>query len=210
MASPVEKFLGYQIAGLFLFALITSLKDGSWINYYNEFIIVTIISAVYYFSKMFTIHRENPGSTDLLKVFYIYVFVLIPSIFLYDLFHVHYQDLKKNASDYNEKLLMAGDLHRLFATSANTFFISFETEINSMLPERAVLPNKEIVVSCSKFNYERYRDYVKSGRIRYMILPNAGTLNSFMDADLSFFHPIQRHGKWVILENDQSFSENKN
>ena len=198
---PIEKFLSMQVIGLFLFALVTSLKDGSWINYYNEFVIVTLIFTIYFFQSLFVSKTFYSQENSILNVFYIYILMLIPSILLYNIYHVHLPDLKKNASSYEEKKGIARDLQQLCQKNAGTYFISFETELNAMLPVQAILPNKEIVVGCSKFNYKNYLAYIKSGRIRYMVTASDENIHSFLNADLTAFHPIRKYHNWVLWEN---------
>lgn len=203
-ASEIDIFFSVNLIVLFCFAFLTSAKEGSWKNYYNEFIIVSIIGGAAYLGKAFVDVREYAGSKDLREIVYIYILVLIPSIGMYNLFHVHYTDLKKTSEDYREKQQLSNKLNTLLQKYPAAYFVSFETEVQNMIPEKAVVPNKDIVGFCSKFNYDRYREKVKNAHIKYMILSKGEGIPAFLQADYSGFKRMENQGKWDIWENTKN------
>jgi hypothetical protein len=70
-----------------------------------------------------------------------------------------------------------------------------------MLPTHAVVPNKDIVPTQSKFNYQVFTDNFNSGNIKYLVKPKANALNDFMGADFSGGIEVFSTTDYVVIQN---------
>ena len=89
------RFLSFTSSFIFLFAFVTSMKSGSWINYYNEFIIVVILlSAIAlntYYSKYLLEDRLHKAAAYTLAL---YLAIWLPNSVVQKVFHEHWEHLK--------------------------------------------------------------------------------------------------------------------
>jgi len=195
------RFLSYNLIFLFFFALITSIKKGAWINYYNEFIIVVIIiSAIEINNHLPKIDFNNSFSRAVVFIFSIYIILLQPNIIIYKLFHEHFEHLSLNSSNFERKIKIAKILNSKL--DDQSLFIAFDYHINSMLPLNAAIPNKDIVPSQSKFNYSKFDKEFHNGNIKYIIFPKKQEVLNYMGHDFSKFNRIYDDKEFIILESN--------
>lgn len=199
--SHQERFICLNIFVVFGFAFATSVKEGSWINYYNEFIIATLVFAALEINKLLHL-KVNPEQYARISgaLLASYLILLMPNIIGQKLFHEHLGDIKSPASRFNEKLLFAKNLNTLLSKHPDTYFLSFDTDINCMLANRSVAPNKDIIPSQSKFDYSKYHAKFNAGIIKYIVVPNTLSINSFIGNDFSKFNIIQKTDLFTLLE----------
>jgi hypothetical protein len=181
------------------FALITSGKEGSWINYYNEFLINgLILLAIVLKDLEGYIKRMN---IDLLFASFMILFQFPLSLF-HKVYDEHYKHLTSNKSEYLNGIKVAQFLTNNL--TKKDYFISFDTRIDAMLPLKTLIPNKDIVPSQSKFNYDKFNQKCKSNLIKYIVLENEVKQSSFMGINYRDYKKIDNRFGYTILMNMKS------
>ncbi|MFN5829493.1 MAG: hypothetical protein ACK46R_01955 [Bacteroidota bacterium] len=196
----VFKFLSFMNVGIFSFAVVTSVKEGSWINYYNEFIALSIILIALEVKALI----DHGIFQDRLASFVsyaaaLYLIVLLPNVMLQKIFHEHFNHLKNTSAIFAQRQQTAKWLSNHL--KKDTYFISFDDQINAMLPTHAMVPNKDIVPTQSKFNYKQVTEHYYSGLIKYIIKPRTSAISEFMGADFTGCKEVFSTADYVVLEN---------
>jgi hypothetical protein len=195
------RFMSYNLTLLFFFALTTSIKEGSWINYYNEFLVaVIIITAIEINKYLLKADFSNSFTRGAIVILSIYIILLQPNIIIHKFFHEHSEHLKNTKANFEKKIKVATIINNKLADKS--MFLAFDNHINSMLPIKAVVPNKDLVPSQSKFNYSKFDHGLKYGQVRYVIYPKKQEVMSFMGNDFSEFKKIYDDNEFIILENN--------
>jgi hypothetical protein len=70
-----------------------------------------------------------------------------------------------------------------------------------MLPTHAMVPNKDIVPTQSKFNYKKVTEHYYSGLIKYIVKPRTYAISEFMGADFTGCKEVFSTADYVVLEN---------
>lgn len=193
------RFLGYITGALFLFALITSIKEGSWINYYNEFVVMVIISTAVVINKLSAIYDQyNAIIRNSAIIFCLYIIVLLPNIITHKLFHEHLGQIKMSQNEYDNRKRIAKILNDNL--KQGQYFLAFDNQINAMLPLKCVVPNKDIVPLQSKFNYTNFDAAFNNKHIKYIVYPTDRPFMQFMGHQFSSLNQMYHDKDYVILE----------
>ncbi|MDB3907496.1 hypothetical protein OAK35_01625 [Crocinitomicaceae bacterium] len=165
------RFISFALVGTFVFAFVTSSKVGSWVNYYNEFSIAVILLATVMISRKVA-QEESKNSTwkKVGVVLVLFLSVLIPYNFTHKIFEVHANHFGTTTKAYEDGYEIATELEYILRDKY--FFISFDPRIDCMLPERSVVPNKDLVPSQSSFDYAEVIKLQAHGQIRCIVIPN--------------------------------------
>jgi len=200
--STVSRFLSYTILFLFFFAFVTTAKEGSWINYYNEYIIaVLILSAIeinnlsHHFTMKDAVHRTALWS--LVSA----IILIMPVMILNKLFHEHFNHLKDTKTIFLEKQTASKEIRQILDQNNGAYFLSFDADINCMLADRSIVPQKDIVPALTKFDYTGLYNALENGMVRYIILKTGEEPNSFLGKDFKDFSIRYDDGKYKLLEN---------
>ncbi|MBU0765915.1 MAG: hypothetical protein KJ607_13905 [Bacteroidetes bacterium] len=209
-----ERFFTYSSMFLFVFALVTSLKKGSWINYYNEFVIIVIVYSAWYINKL----RNNTSDAErksriISVIFAAYLFWLLPSIIADKALEEHHAHLKESPESYLETKEIARHLNLILKEEPDTYFLSFNPHLNSMLASKAVVPNNDIVPDKSPFDYSGFKSLFSAGKVRYIVVPVNSDIQSFLGCNYSGFPVLMKTDMWVVMKNDSvrkaAFDKNK-
>ena len=195
------RFIAFVSIGVFCFAFVTSMKEGSWINYYNEFIIATIILSAVMFERISKTTNLSDNSHQFAKIVCtVFIVILLPNVVLQKLYHEHFQHLKESSSLYKNKQKVATILESRLLS--NQYFLSFDDQINAMLPLNSVVPNKDLVPSQSKFNYQNFTNSFNIGKIRFIVKYSGSAIANFMGCDFSNFKEIYKDENFTIYESN--------
>ncbi len=203
-SSDRVRFLSFNIIGLFVFALVTSAKEGSWVNYYNEFIVAVIILAAQQMNKI-SLHNvgKNIAQTALLFIAVV-IISLMGNALMQGFFHEYYYNIRASKKEYNEKQKVAQIMAKKLALG--NYFLCFDPHINAMLARHIVIPNKEIVPRLSPFNYSKYKQAYNNGQIAYIVLSKKKPITDYMGYNFSSLKEIYQENGFVILENANRIS----
>lgn len=171
------RFLAFMLAGLFVFALITSSKIGSWVNYYNEFAIAVILIASI---RVDELSRQNDPSNNIVRqaglFLMLYLSISIPYAFSRKVFEVHIGHFQVEATSLEEKQAVGRYLQNHLED--DKFFLAFDGHINSMLPMQSVVPNKDLVPTQSSFNYAALKQLFDDDRVQFIVIRKGEPLQS--------------------------------
>lgn len=200
------RFLSFSIISLFGFAFVTSVKEGSWINYYNEFIVAVIILAATELRNVSTgvNFRESFGKT-VQYIFFAYIVLLLPNIIVSKVFHEHFEHLKAPAAVFNQQVEVAKYLNANL--EEGKYFLAFDEHINSLLPLKSVVPNKDLVPSQSRFDYTKFDELFANHGVQYVVFPTPKPQSGFMGHDFSSFPVKFSNEYFTILENKAEAAE---
>jgi len=198
------RFISFNVIALFIFAFVTSIKLGSWINYYNEFVIAAIILfAILYnkYSKEFSVKDSiYKWGGNLLSL---YIVILLPNFIMHKVFHEHLGHIRESAGYFKKKENVAKLLDHKLSVNKDNYFLAFDENICSMLADKATIPNKDIVPSQSKFNYKKFDDMINVGRLLYVVVGiNNKAVLKFMGHDFSQFEEVYKDDSFIILQNN--------
>jgi hypothetical protein len=195
------RFLSFTLVGVFIFAFVTSIKLGAWINYYNEFITTSILlTAIKFESLSQKIKQDDPIHRFTGIFCAVLIVFLLPNMMVEKLFYEHYQHIpiKESRNLYQKKQVIALTLQAKLLK--NEYFLCFDEHINAMLPLKSVIPNKDLVPAQSKFNYQNFISEFKAGQITYVVYPTNRPLVSFMDCSFLNFKEVYTDKDFTILK----------
>lgn len=193
------RFIAFMSIGIFCFAFVTSMKEGSWINYYNEFIIAAIILTAIMFERISKSMTQNDHMHRIAKIICaVFIVLLLPNVIVQKLYHEHFQHLKESSILYANKQKVAQLLESKLLN--NQYFLSFDDQINAMLPQKSVVPNKDLVPSQSKFNYQNFTKNFNNGNIRLIVKYSGSSVSTFMGCNFSNFKEIYKDDTFTIYE----------
>jgi hypothetical protein len=197
--SEKKRFLSFMLIGLFFFAFVTCIKFGSWLNYYNEFLTtVIILSAITIENLSVKIINSDPVHKAASICCTILIVVSLPNMIVEKLFYEHYQHIIAPSKLYHNKQKVASMLQSKLLK--NEYFLCFDDQINAMLPLKCVIPNKDLVPSQSKFNYQNFTKNYNSGNIKLVVYPVNKPFVDFMGCNFSNFKEIYKDNDFTILE----------
>lgn len=198
------RFICMLSAWLFLFALGTSAKQGSWLNYYTEFLTMLIILTAVKadrFSRLGWVDDRMAMAAETLAGIYI-LFVLPASVALnikprleqhLPRTRGEYADKvsrKRKTAEYARSLLKEGE-----------YLLVFDKHMELMLADRSVMPNREIIPSQVRYDYWGFQKAMAEGTIRYVLMSGYSSDSRFMGIDYSRFRKIYEDEFVVLLEN---------
>lgn len=162
-----SKFLSVALISTFLFAFVTMMKDGSWINYFSEFFIIGNIATAIYLDEQI---KLNGSATKYLK-FAIFIFMIFWGLntFVHQFFHRHAEHLSSTPKIQYFKEKEVADFLMSQKIPVNTYVFTPLKHLKNFIPQYSILPNTEYYTT-SKLNFDRARQYSESGKISYIIL----------------------------------------
>lgn len=196
-------FLRVLLAFSLLFALFSSSKSGSWLNYYNEF----NLAAVLFISV--EVHRRSSKnfqqsyigclSAPFLKF---YLMLLLPNLAVHRYFHEYSNQFSFDVSVFEKSRRLAIYLRENL--DEKRYFVSFDPYLNAMIPLQAAIPNKDLLPPVSKFDYSRFSSAVKKGEVKAWVFPKREIKASFMGVDLRGYKSEVFEGEFVVLINKKN------
>lgn len=172
IAKPYSRLQQYILLGLFVFlghALLSSLKIGSAINYYNEFLLFFLLFWAYVLQRAGSIVNMAIFRKVILVVFIgSAVQIGVQNIFIYTL------AVSKNAfyslKNTNSDVLITADFLR--KNTSGSYYYSFFREIGLALPKNVVLYDKDIhglAFRYKVYDYQNVRAAFAEGKVKYVV-----------------------------------------
>ncbi len=193
-----ERFLGFTALIIFLFALLSSLKWGSSINYFTEFLALTFILSAVYFKHYSVLY---PAA----KLF----FLFLTPFFIMNVYNDkgwnYLKDIKRSEKDYADCKRVAG-FFKDNVKNDEYIFTAFHREnlMNLLIGEKALFPTREIVFYCAEpakvFSYELYRDMVANGNVKYLVGKKGLQPDIFLGAEFKNYKSIFVHGNYEVFQ----------
>ncbi|MEP7265313.1 MAG: hypothetical protein ABI772_12480, partial [Bacteroidota bacterium] len=196
-----ERFLGFLALVVFIFALISSLKWGSSINYFTEFLMLTfMLSAVYF--------KQQTVLFPAVKLF----FLFITPFFIMNVYNDkgwnYLRDLKSSKADYDNCSSVASYLKKNVKND-EFIFTAFHREnmMNLLSGEKALFPTREIVFYCAAplkiFNYDRFTNMVNDGKVKYLVGRKDVQPDRFLNAEFKNYIKVMDQGPYTIYIYDE-------
>jgi hypothetical protein len=210
LRTELEKFISLSIGFIFIFSCLLTTKVGAGINYFNEFIVITIVFAVMEIKKIQSIELSiQPYFRFGSVLFGLYILFLFPNLISQKIYHEHMEHLKAEKSVLDGKIKLAQLLQKKLKEDPRVYFVSFDTDINILLSAKAAVPNKDMVPFQTNFNYDLFRKEVGNGTIKYVVYNNDRIVNSFMATNFNAFTVLYRDQLFTIMENKIKLSINE-
>lgn len=185
----------------FAIAISTSLKLGSWINYYTQFIVYAILLIFYAANQVNDGFKKNIIETAMVFLSIILVSVfLLQQVYHYTAPFVKYNESKAKHDSiiqnfYNFKKKAAKDDYVIF---------SFDKRLRLLLYRNTIFPNTEFY-HISKFSFKKYNKLNSKDKLTHYILDS--TLNQeqlytlrYYNIDLSTFSEKSRKLNYRVFE----------
>lgn len=168
--SDSSKFLSVALIGTLLFALVSMMKEGSWINYFSEFFIIGNIATAIYLDEQIKLN----GSVSKYLKFAIFIFMIFWGLntFVHQYFHRHAEHLSARPKIQYFKEKEVADFLSGQAMPERTFVFTPLKHLKNLIPQYSILPNTEYY-SVSKMNFKKVRDYSISGKLSYIVLESS-------------------------------------
>ena len=203
--SRSTRFLALLALWLFIFAAGTSLKRGSWLNYYTDFLNTLLILTAIRMDRLWKHAWWDEDFKRLLKALSTACLAIcLPSLLVQTLGPKWRQHFPRAGKAYAQTVEMkrpAAEYLRAHLTEGQ-YLLAFDRHVELMLADRAVMPNKEIIPSEVNYDYKGFYNAVDNGTIRYFLLAKTALGERFMGIDYSRFPKVYEDGSFVILENN--------
>jgi len=205
-----EVLLGTTLVFLFAFATVTALKVGSAENYYNEFIVMASIGVAYLFASREKLRRDSASDPYRLeKIMALYLLIFLPFWTGGQIYDYWYRFSKpawlkpQKRYSFSAYANIVDFVRKEAEQHGQIKILSFESAINNLLPAYAVVPQKEIAALSYQrrvIDYSRFRNYVRAGRIKFLIIKKDEQMAGFLGANFDQFRHIHDIDAYAIYE----------
>ena len=199
-----ERFIGMLANWLFVFAAVTSMKRGSWLNYYTDFLNCLIVITAVRIESVFKSEwsgKPSLGFTGRVGALFLIIFSV--SLSLQNLGPKLKQHAPKTMGPYRSKVSEKRKAVAFLRAHLREgeYFLGFDRHVELMLADRAVMPNKEIIPTQVTYRYDGFYKALEDGTIRYVVVNRSTPREDFMEIDYSGFAKIYEDGSYMIFEN---------
>jgi hypothetical protein len=178
-----RQFLRLLLVITFLFAVISSIKLGSWINYYNEFTLAAVLFITIELNQLFAENLTKSFSENISALFIkICLVFMLPNLVITRYFHENSNQFSFDTVVYEKRRRLAHSLKE--ELNVNHYFVSFDPYLNAMLPLNAAIPNKDLLPPVSKFDYSRFSQLAALGKVRIWVFPAQNKTTAFLGVNL--------------------------
>ena len=208
-------FFMVSLPALLVFATVTALKGGSAENYYNEFLIIGAIAAACYVQDTDPKGSSTPLMGDqrflvTLVASYLLCFLpywtLVPQVARYYGWRINPRVsllIPKDSLWSDNYRAVGRQLRADLASDPEARVLSFDLALNSVIPERCVVPQKELAEAFYDrgiVDYSLFQHYVAQGRIKCVVTEgDARVPDSFLGANISDRFVLDRRiGEFAI------------
>jgi hypothetical protein len=215
--APVETLMAVSLFCLLGFATATAIKVGSAVNYYNEFKLLAVCSTAAFLTHGRRIHpRDRMPAGPLVLVVSLYlVCFLLPwsSSQFYRFFYLRREPgsfVSAKSLRYSAYEPIVSWLRQEMAGTSGLYVLSYDMVLNTALPEYTVMPQRglnQIAYERGVVNYQRLRDMLTDGRVRFLATRGERIPASSFGATLDFYKRVDKVGSYSIYEY-QSNEEN--
>jgi len=195
MECPRSKFLLISAGFFFIFGTLTALKEGSALNYYNEFVVLGAMSIAFFFEKNAMLENmgvrssiENLNFSGRLEwvMPVILLGVILPLITI-QRYATYFEAFRSPGSVCRAATERRIDRHQQAAQKLRRQLESGECQyvlafgdFPAALPDYCVLPQIEVAALCKKtgaLDFSQLGTLIDNGSIRYVVLPPGETIN---------------------------------
>jgi len=162
--NKVHVFLSVSMFATLGFAVITMLKEGSWINYFTEYFVIGNIGVALYLSSI----------TELKSKIYLKAFLLVfyilwgGNVIAHQYFHRHSVHLSKQPQiDFEAEMKIANYIYENKPEEGTYIFTPLK-HLKNLLPEYSILPNTEFY-SVSNSDFSEINNLINNRKIIYII-----------------------------------------
>jgi hypothetical protein len=202
-STPV-RFLCLLAVWLFVFAVGTSSKRGSWFNYYTEFLNTLIIVTAIKADRLVRLDWVDDGLAKALGALTGLYFVLIlPGLLALNLKPKLEQHVYRTGGEYAQKVSQkrrTAEYARSLLKEGE-YLLVFDKHMELMLADRSVTPNREIIPKDVSYDYSGFYNAIDNGTIRYVLMSGYSPDRRFMGIDFSSFKEKYEDEFVVLLEN---------
>ncbi len=177
--NPIVLWLGLCNLVFFCFAFLTSMKEGSWINYYQESIMSSLLFLGFWLRSSADHDFQNPLSGRLGWFACLSLMIFFPAVLLQKLMHEHMNHVRTPKSVYDEPQRVASWMNAHLSAEGRMF--STNVYVNIMMPKRAIFPNLDLVPSQSPFQYRDFEQAVAQDKIQYIVHSPEFSGSSFLN-----------------------------
>ena len=204
-AKSAHACLGWFGLVLFLFSLITSLKWGSALNYFNEYIALTgLVAAIYLQQRIAVLYELRFVGT--LLIFSLIGWAVLPNMPNFnwplalrsDALSEKPYEQQKEISDYLTDSLNLKPSDFVFVTQYNY------TYLNGLLYRNCLIPQQDMVAAVmyplKKINYAAFDKQISQKRIRFIITRFSETTTLFPGLTLDGYTLRRRFPEFDVYE----------
>lgn len=197
-------FLFWFAVLLLGFATLTALKKGSAINYYNEFLMVTLLIWAFYCNKYDTYSAMRRMQRAALFITLSALFVTIIHMRMY---------LFVNFKQWSTNDIELQKLRQLVDEELGSEYIYSEVrQLSLRFPGRVVLPQYDIAECCAYpkdvYNYAELCELIENGKLKFLIFDNPAP-QSLYGCDISNnFGAYGEFGRYRIYKNLSALTNN--
>jgi hypothetical protein len=189
---------------LFVFAVGTSLKKGSWLNYYTDFLNAFIVVTAIRLDRL-SRHawREDSVNKFLKWSVAVCLAVYLPGLFIQTLgpkLKQHFPRAGRAYAQSVERKRPAAEYLRSNLREGQ-YLLAFDRHVEQMLADKTAMPNKDIIPEKVNYDYKGFYNSIENGTIRYFLLGKSALGERFMGIDYSRFPRVYEDETFVILEN---------
>ncbi|GAB3948253.1 hypothetical protein GCM10028805_22180 [Spirosoma harenae] len=198
-------WLGWAVLVIFGFSLITSLKWGSALNYFTEYIALTGLMVVIWLRQQ-TLTMREVGLTGRILFMSAVVWAVLPNITNFNWMRVlktnalseepYYQ--QKQIADYLKNTLDLKPSESVFVTDYNYCYL------NGLLYQNCLIPQQDMVEAVmyprKKFNYSALDNQIRQGAIRFLITRSNETVTSFPGLTTDHYQLKHRFPNYDVYE----------
>ena len=185
-AGPAHRWLGWSVLVLFAFALLSSMKWGSALNYFTEYVALTgLVVAVWIQQNQQAMHEWGKTAGGQLVAVCVVGWAVLPSMVNFDWAIALREDAlsetpynqQKQIADYLTNTLHLKPTDAVFVTNHNYCYL------NGLLYRNCLIPQQDMVAAVMyprrKMNYARFEEQIHRGEIRFLVTRTDETTTLF-------------------------------
>lgn len=166
--NSISFFLKFTILVFLVISAISALKIGSGVNYFNEVVVLMLISLAYHYSIV------RPDSITHKKLYFGSLLLVGIQICLVQFYYYPMKIMGGIHETYLSENSVREDIKSYLTANLNgNYFFSDDRKINLAMHERCILPQFEIhqaSLDYSVFDYRKLKKDFLSGHIKFLVL----------------------------------------
>ena len=191
---PAERFLACGMVVYFAYATLGALKYGAAENYYNDFLVLSVVSIAAVLDRreqQDETHRPDGKALSLLAAGF--AVFLLPVVAVQ---HVHWYGFEgpQKQGTYGQRRPVAQFVKEKLAGDPQAYVLAMDRGVSLLLPTRCLFPQPEVAIACFKqgsINYSRFAVLVSSGRVRYVVTRKEEGPKRFLGVELQGYELLR-------------------
>ncbi len=197
--SGTARLLAIAVPLSFAVSMISALKTGSAENYFNEFIILGVLAVVCAFVSAPEGERELRPAGRLATIVNVYLLLFLTVRTGHQVYTTYLYHRSDPQTRLPSQQPPAAWVRRHLEPGRHA--IGFAVGLSNALPERMLLPHKELALHAFRrglVDYSRFRQDVESGKVQFAIVRNGEPLPPYLDARFDNFQPVRRFRYYTV------------